>query len=354
MKKLEGLEGFVTYFTIAVVGIAILLAALVYFLRREKLKDYGKSLTVFAAGYAFAVSGVMLYTELAKMAAKDRIYAYVFYPILAAILAVGLIVVTGYALYLLHPKGLKVFKYVAIGICTAAAIMLIVVLSVYYAREIIPQGYYVNVSQLGLVLGAVVLAVLIAAVALVFGKKKESDSRSIAYASVCIALSFALSYMRLFKLPQGGSVTLASLLPLMLYSYKFGVRKGVTAGAIYGILQAIQDPYIIHPVQFLLDYPVAFAGIGIAGIFNEREVFKKPVLNFMLGAVVAVAFRYAAHVLSGIFAFAIYGIEAGYSPVAWGFLYNSFTLADMAISMAVGGLMFASKSFVKTLDGTTR
>ena len=353
MKKLEGLEGFVTYFTIALVGVAIILAALVYFIRREKLKDYGKNLTVFATGHAFAVSAVMLYTELAKMVAKDRIYAYVFYPILAAIIAVGLLVVVGYALYLLYPKGLKVFKFVAIGVGAAVTIMLIVVLSVYYAREIIPQDYYVNVSQVGLVLGAVALVALIAVVALVFGKKGESNSRSIAYASVCIALSFALSYMKIFKLPQGGSITLASLLPLMLYSYKFGVRKGVTAGAIYGILQAIQDPWIIHPMQFLLDDPIAWAGIGSAGIFNEREVFKKPVLNFMFGAVVAVLFRYAAHVLSGIFAFAIYGIEAGYSPVAWGFLYNSFTLADMAISMAVGGLMFASKSFVKVLDGAT-
>ena len=51
-------------------------------------------------------------------------------------------------------------------------------------------------------------------------------------------MSFALSYLRIVKMPQGGSITIASLLPLMLYSFMFGTKKGVFAGLIYGVLQA--------------------------------------------------------------------------------------------------------------------
>ncbi|MCX4286579.1 MAG: energy-coupled thiamine transporter ThiT, partial [Clostridia bacterium] len=96
-------------------------------------------------------------------------------------------------------------------------------------------------------------------------KSSEYNAKSLTYGAVCVALSFALSYIKFFSLPQGGSVTFASMLPLCLYSYMFGTKKGVFAGLIYGVLQAVQDPWIIHPAQFLLDYPVAFAGIGVAG-----------------------------------------------------------------------------------------
>lgn len=66
------------------------------------------------------------------------------------------------------------------------------------------------------------------------------------------------------------------MLPLMLFSYMFGIRKGIIVGAIYGVLQAIQDPWIIHPAQFFLDYPIAFAMTGLAGIFKELNVIKSP------------------------------------------------------------------------------
>lgn len=106
-------------------------------------------------------------------------------------------------------------------------------------------------------------------------KRKMSDTRSIVYGAISIALSFALSYAKLFKLPQGGSVTFASLLPLMVYCCMFGTRRGLVVCTIYGVLQALQDAFIIHPMQFLLDYPLAFGLIGVSGIFMERACLKK-------------------------------------------------------------------------------
>lgn len=166
-------------------------------------------------------------------------------------------------------------------------------------------------NTLALWLLAAVLLAAVVALAFLFGRKdkKGFDSRSIAFAAVCIAMSFALSYLRIVKLPQGGSITLASLLPLMLYSYMFGTKKGVFAGMIYGVLQAFQDTYILHPAQFLLDYPLAFSAIGLAGMFARTDSLRYPQVKFALGAVVAGVGRLAMHFVSGIFAFGEFAPE---------------------------------------------
>ena len=113
-----------------------------------------------------------------------------------------------------------------------------------------------QVNTIGLYVGAVLLVGALIAAAFLLDRKKTHkgfSTRSITFAAVCIAMSFALSYLKIVEMPQGGSITIASLLPLMVYSYMFGTKKGVFAGMIYGLLQAFQDTYILHPAQFLLD-----------------------------------------------------------------------------------------------------
>ncbi|MDE6274284.1 MAG: energy-coupled thiamine transporter ThiT, partial [Clostridiales bacterium] len=167
-------------------------------------------------------------------------------------------------------------------------------------------------------------------------------------AAICVALSFALSYLKLWEMPQGGSVTFASLLPLMIYSYMFGTKKGVFAGLIYGVLQAVQDPWIIHPAQFLLDYPVAFAAIGVTGMFaNMQKLEKLPQVQFALGAIVASVLRFVSHVLSGVFAFSAYAADAGMNVWAYSTAYNSFVFVDVALVIVAGVLAFSSPSLVK-------
>ena len=145
-------------------------------------------------------------------------------------------------------------------------------------------------------------------------------------------------------MPQGGSLTLASLLPLMLYSYMYGVRKGVMAGAVYGILQAVQNPWLIHPAQFLLDYPAAFSAIGLAGLFAKiKKLEKLPQIQFAMGAVLASVLRFAAHVLSGVFAFSEYSTLDNVWAYSLG--YNVFVFPDIAITVAVGVIMLSVKPF---------
>lgn len=209
-------------------------------------------------------------------------------------------------------------------------------------------------SEVLLYVFTALIVACIVVLALVFGKKKVGkDTRALVYGAVSMALSFGLSYIKLFELPQGGSVTLASLVPLMIYSYMFGIRRGVVIGALYGLLQFIQAPWFYHPVQFLLDYPIAFSAIGLAGIFNEIGLFKKikPV-GFCLGAILAVTVRYLSHVISGVFVFGS-GDPENYGAVAWSFLYNAFTYVDLAFDIAIGVILFSSKSLVKLIENNS-
>ena len=96
--------------------------------------------------------------------------------------------------------------------------------------------------------------------------RKTWTAKSMAYAALSIALAFVLSYVKIFRMPNSGSVTLASMLPLMLFAAAYGMGPGLLAGAAYGMLQYLQGGWFVHPLQFLLDYPLAFALIGLAGL----------------------------------------------------------------------------------------
>lgn len=120
--------------------------------------------------------------------------------------------------------------------------------------------------------GWITLITMIVLVAIMIGmsvSRKTWTAKSLAYAALSIALSFVLSYVKMFEMPQGGSVTLASMLPIMLFSAAYGVGPGLLAGAAYGLLQYLQGGWFVHPIQFLLDYPLAFALIGLAGLYKH-------------------------------------------------------------------------------------
>lgn len=97
-------------------------------------------------------------------------------------------------------------------------------------------------------------------------------TRELTSASLCIGLGFLLSFIKLFSMPNGGSITPASMLPLLAFSYIYGVRKGIAAGLVYSLLQFIQEPFVLSPVQVLLDYPLAFASLGLAGLARRSII----------------------------------------------------------------------------------
>jgi thiamine transporter len=110
----------------------------------------------------------------------------------------------------------------------------------------------------------------------------------------------------------------------------------------------VQDPWIIHPAQFLLDYPIAFSAIGLSGMFSQiKRLNKLPQVAFLLGGILSGAVRFLSHVLSGVFAFEAYA--AGLNPWLYSLAYNSFVFVDLAIVLAIGAIVFSSKAFIKEL-----
>ncbi len=126
-------------------------------------------------------------------------------------------------------------------------------------------------------ISAVLLVAAITVLTFVLGKNDnfKFDSRSVAFGAICIAMSFALSYVRLFRLPQGGSVTLASLLPLMIFSYIFGVKKGFADRLNIRRIASNTRSVYNSSDSILLDYPIAYSAIGLGGAFAKFGVFKK-------------------------------------------------------------------------------
>lgn len=298
------------------------------------------------AAICYAAALVILFSALTF--ADDGIVLQVFLPILiVAIVAILAALVFGFS------KN-KTAHIVAALVAVVVLVAALVAIGVYYATGKPAEDNWLtndDVETVGLYVSAAALVVILGLLAFLFDKgKKGFDTKSIAYAAVCIAMSFALSYIRIVKMPQGGSVTIAATLPLMLYAYMFGTKKGVFAGIIYGILQAVQDPYILHPAQFLLDYPLASAGIGVAGILAGNKTIKSPAVQFAISSVVAGVLRFLSSFLSGMFAFGAFAPE-GQSPFVYSLVYQAtYVPLDVAIATVVGVIILLSKSFVKQID----
>lgn len=338
-----------TVVAIAVLGLAV--ALLLYRFRRDRLKDYAKVCFGVVAGLAIMATVLMATVTFYQINNYDGGSPNeLFQPILALVcVAIGGGCLMGIASFF-NKFAVKVAAVITGAGLLGAFVAAMVLMTKYFNTS--QSEWYPSLSLTGLVV-SMVIAILILGVAFFFGKKASfSDTRSIVYGAIAIAMSFALSYARFIHLPQGGSVTFASLLPLMIYCCMFGTRRGIAVCLIYGCLQALQDTYIIHPIQFLLDYPLAFGMIGISGIFCERTPLRKnKFFGFIVGAVIAVVLRYACHVCSGVFAFADYAdLETYDTALAYSFGYNSFTLVDLAIDLAAGILLFASKSFRRQMD----
>lgn len=162
------------------------------------------------------------------------------------------------------------------------------------------------------------------------------STRALVEAGVAIALAVALSYVKVWKLPQGGSVTAGSMIPIIFVAFRWGPGVGISAGVVYGLLQFALEPFFVHPVQFLLDYPVAFGLLGVAGAFQRRPA---------AGAAAGVIGRFLSHLISGVVFFASY---AGNQNVwVYSAIYNgSYLVPELVVSVLVMALLakaFASR-----------
>ncbi len=354
-----------TWLTIGILATLVIAGVIIYALNFTLLKKYAKYATLSFVVYAILIEITLLIMDLYKHYNSEYleenwinsdILIYVFLPILITLSVFVLCFIANAVINKKKPEIVKTFYYIAVTIIIISIVFTITMVALYYTNHIKHDGYYnsdtASVNQTALIVGVIILFIALITATLIIDKKGNLifDTKSIARAGICIATSFALSYVKIFKLPQGGSITLVSLLPIMLFAYIYGSKKGLVIGFIYGILQAIQDPYIIHPAQFLLDYPIAFAMVAFTGIFNNIKALEKlPQVKFALGALCVAIFRYIAHVTSGVFAFSAYAPE-NMNVFAYSAAYNSFVFVDMIFNIVLGAILLSSKAFLNTLN----
>ncbi len=160
--------------------------------------------------------------------------------------------------------------------------------------------------------------------------------------AVMIALATILNSVKIFTFPEGGSITLGAMVPLLFLALRRGAKVGMVAGAVFGMIDVYFEPFVYNPVQFLLDYPFAFGALGLAGLFSGRVgtlTAERKGLTPALWSVVAVAVgifgRFVCHFFSGLIFFASYA-PAGESPALYSAVYNaSYLLPELIISAFV-------------------
>ena len=172
---------------------------------------------------------------------------------------------------------------------------------------------------------------------------KPSRTQALVYGALSITLAFVLSYFKLFSLPLGGTVTLLSMLPIFAYAAYFGPLYGFTAAFAFSLLQVVQGAYIVHPVQFILDYFVAFTLLGTASFFPK---------NLPVGAAVAGCLRMLASTVSGAVFFGSYAADYGFTNVwAYSFLYNFLTIGvDTILCVIVAALPPVQRLFKRVFS----
>lgn len=147
-------------------------------------------------------------------------------------------------------------------------------------------------------------------------------TRTLVYVALMLALTIVLHQFRLFHMPQGGSVTAGAMVPLLLLSYRYGANVGALAGFLYGMANILQDPFILHPVQVLFDYPLPYMAMGLAGLWKNR---------LFLGTTLAFLARFLCHFISGVVFFGSYAPE-GTSAALYSLTFNaSYLIPEFVI-----------------------
>lgn len=156
--------------------------------------------------------------------------------------------------------------------------------------------------------------------------------------AIVAALAIVLNLYTPFQLwPNGGSITL-TMVPIAVLSFRRGIIAGITAGLITGlILPVLPGAFYAHPIQVILDYPLAFALLGFSGWFSVKNTATRgsQMMRVVIGLFSGGVLRFLSHFLSGVIFFAEYAPK-GQSVYMYSLIYNaSYILPEIIISIIV-------------------
>ncbi|MDF2614863.1 MAG: thiT [Clostridia bacterium] len=213
-------------------------------------------------------------------------------------------------------------------------------------------GKLLEVSPMVWVILGVIVVLSVLGLVVTANKNSKSSSvlttKKLVYGGMCIAIAFILSYIRIYKMPQGGSITLASMFPIILYAMVFGTIPGIIAGTAYGLLQLIQDAWVLNWAQLLFDYPLAYGFLGLAGL--APSFLKNLKIRTCAAVSIAILGRGLMHFLSGVIFFADSAPE-GQSAIMYSLVYNgSYIIPELIITLILSALLVSTPiySILKT------
>lgn len=200
------------------------------------------------------------------------------------------------------------------------------------------------------ILAGIILFVAALAFAGKGSEKKKMSTRQLVFCAMAMALAFVTSYIKIFTLPWGGSVTLCSMLFIVLVANWYGVQTGILVGLAYGILQFIQEPYVLSFFQVCCDYILAFAALGVAGFFAKSSH------GLVKGYIAAVIARGAFHALGGYLYWMDY-MPSNFPKAltsVYPIVYNySFLLAEAVITLIIISIPAVGKGLARIKQTAT-
>ena len=177
-------------------------------------------------------------------------------------------------------------------------------------------------------------------------------TRALTEGALFVALAFVLSFVKLYQLPNGGSLTPA-MFPILFYSLRFGVGRGLTAGFVFGLLQLLFDgAYAWGWQSMILDYLLAFAPLGLAGLFRGKA------WGIFPGTILGCLGRYLVHHISGITIYRIIeptsvpGLGTYDNPHLYSLVYNgSYMIPNMLLALILAAVLYVPlKSYLAGKD----
>ena len=187
---------------------------------------------------------------------------------------------------------------------------------------------------------------------------KSKRTRMLAEGAVMVAMATILSYIQIFKFPWGGSVTVLSMLPIVLFSLRYGIKYGFAVSFVFSLLQFGQGMidgifgWGLTPTALiaciLLDYIAAYTVIGIAGVFGNKKMWA-----IIGGTVLALLLRFVLHFVSGVFIFHSFGeLWNGFSTdnsYLYSLVYNGAYMLPETVFTTLGALLLFKTSSIRRL-----
>lgn len=168
---------------------------------------------------------------------------------------------------------------------------------------------------------------------------RKVSTKQLVFGAAAIALAMVTSMIKVFSMPMGGSVTLLSMLFIVLVGHWYGPAAGMIAGAAYGLLQFVIEPYFFTIPQVIVDYPLAFGALGLSGFF------RKPGSGLTAGYLAGVAGRCFFSFLSGWIFFGSYAGDYGMAAPIYSIAYNgSYLGAEALITVLIIDLLPVKKA----------